>query len=196
MELNLTCIIGEIYNIINNRKKYDNYTVLICLAIKELISIGKENKILPPEIITYLIYIENYVHCYIDFELLKCLCDNKKLITIIDNNDMLNLSNSISSSSDDFEVKITKMLIDDSNTINKIYNLCENAPNNVFAKNIFDEIDNNNDGLISAIDILHMIHNESNNFIFESQFMNSIINLLLSSEHDKINFDLFLSVYF
>jgi Ca2+-binding EF-hand superfamily protein len=196
MNLNLICISSEIYNIINNRKKYDNYTVLVCLAIRELIILGKESKVLSIEIIQYLIYIHKYIQCYIDFELLKYICNNKILVIISDNSELLTLSSSISSSSDDLEVKITKMLVDDSNTINKIYNLCENSSNNELAKNIFKEIDNNNDGLISAIDILHMIHNENNKFVFESQFMNSIINLLLSSEHDKINFDLFLSVYF
>ncbi len=197
MDLNLTCISSEIYNIINNRKKYDNYTILICLAIRELIIIGKEISILPVEFITYLIYIGNHVQCYIDFELLKYLCDNKKLVKIIDNNELLNLSGSISSSSDELEIKITRMLNNDSIVINKINNLNENNPQNDIARNIFNEIDANNDGLITALDILYIIHNEDDNkSIFNTEIMNSIINLLLSGEYDKINFDLFLSVYF
>jgi hypothetical protein len=43
MELNFTCINSEIYNIVNNRKKYDNYIILVCLAIRELITIIKKN---------------------------------------------------------------------------------------------------------------------------------------------------------
>ncbi len=198
MDLNLTCINNEIYNIINNRKKYDNYIILICLAIREIIIIGKETNVLPAELISYLIYIENYVDCHIDFELLKYLCDNKKLVKIIDNNELL--SNSISSSSDDLEIKIIKMLNNDSISINKIYNLNENNQKyqiNDVARNIFNEIDNNNDGFITPVDILYVIHNEDNNkLIFNPDIMYSLINLLLSGEYDKINFDLFLSIYF
>ena len=188
MNLDLSCISGEVYNIINNRKKHDCYVVLMCFGIREIMSTIKQIKLIPAKFIMYLTYMENYIQCYIDFDLLEYLHNNKIFVTIIDNNDFLSLSNSISSSSsDEFETKITKMLVNDSNTVNKL----NESKNNIFTESLFNEIDTNNDGLITAIDILNIIDNER--FIFNDAFINKITNLLYDC--DKISYELFATVY-
>jgi Ca2+-binding EF-hand superfamily protein len=199
MELNFTCINGEISTIINNKNKYNSYIVLICLALKELVLKIKETFLISSDFIMYLTHIREYIQCDINFNLLAYLCNNKKIIKMIDNSELFNpnLSYSISSSSDDLENKITKMLYNDLTIINKIYNLYNNDDINIIAKNIFDMVDYDSDGIISALDLLIVVNNNSNSnninsdTILTDDFVNSIINLLLHNSCDKITFELF-----
>jgi hypothetical protein len=148
--------------------------------------------------IIYLEYIQEYIQCNIDFELLMYLSNNKNEIKIIDNSELFaNLSFSVSSSSDDLENKITKMLQNDIAIINKIVDLYNNNDMNIIAKNIFDMLDYDEDEAISALDLLIAVDNNSENNndnpIFTYDFINSIINLLINNSCEKIPFDIFVN---
>lgn len=198
MELNFTCISGEISNIINNRKKYNPYISLICLALKEMITKINDTHILSTEFVTYLTFVKEYIQCDIDFDLLTYLCNNDKYVNISDSAESLysNLSYSISSSSDDLDNKITKMLINDFETVNKIsQSRARNNNINVTAKNVFDIIDYDNDGMISALDLLITIDNNKK-ITLKEDFINSMINILITYSHDKIHFNIFLDNFF
>lgn len=193
MELNFTCINGEISGIICNKRKYDPYIVLVCLVMKDSLCKVAETGILNNEFITYLKFMRDYIECQIDFELLECICNNMTPINMIDYSDLFNsnLSFSISSSSDDLENKITKMLHTDLITINKM------SDNDVYikAKNIFNIIDKDDDGIISAKDLLLTIDN-NNDESLDEEFMTSAINLLTSVQFSLITFDVFFDNFF
>jgi hypothetical protein len=200
MELDFTCISGEILNIINNKKKYDLYIVLVCLAIRELIVKIRKTRVVVNVFIIYLDYIKDYIQCYIDFDLLVHICNNMTYIDVIDNNELLKSSlscsvSSSSSSSDEFENKITKMINNDSLIANKINNLDIDSNSCMLAKNMFVKIDNDNDGIISALDILLTIDNKID-IVLDDDFTLLAINLLTTKPDEEITFEIFYSNFF
>ncbi len=199
MELNFTCINSEISNIIHSRRTYDYYIVLICLVIKDLIKNTKESHELSKNLITYLLRIKDYIDCYVDYDLLVFIYENKKYVTIIDNSELfnINLSGSLSSSGEDLDFKIIKMLKEDAIILNKLYELYNiNNNKNLLARYIFNLIDSNNDGLISAQDILAMVCNNELFAHYNDEFKSSIVNLLALNQTNKINFELFFYNFF
>lgn len=198
MDINLTCINSELSSIINHRKNYDYYIVLLCLVVKEYIMEMKTNKIISGEFIKYLSYVKDYLKCDIDFRLLINLCDNNIDVNIIDNSLLYSASLSSSlSSSDDMDNKITKILKQDSSSINKIYELYNvHNDKHTLANCVFKIIDIDNDGYISALDILIMLHDNIDEPFIDDDFKYSIINLLATNQCNAINFDMFMNIFF
>ena len=199
MELNFSCINGEISRIINNRNKYDYDVVLLCLVVKEYLMQIKINKIIPKEFIEYLSCIKNYLNCDIDFRLLIILSENDNKVNIIDNSELFctSLSSSLSSSSGDFDFKITKLLEEDTKNMNKIYEFYNiHHDKHKLAQCIFELIDSDNDGFISALDILIMLHENMNEPFVDDDFKYSIINLIAVNQCNTINFNMFMNIFF
>lgn len=198
MDINFTCVNSELSNIINHRRNYDYYIVLLCLVVKEYVMKMKTDGIITKDFIKYLLCVDDYLNCDIDFRYLATLCEDGVVVNIIDNSDLYSLSLSSSlSSSDDLDTKITKILKQDLSNINKIYELYNvHNDKHTLAKCIFEMVDKDDDGYISALDILIMLHDNINEPFVDEDFKYSIINLLSTNQCNAINFDIFMNIFF
>src|SRR4029078_8393610 len=121
MEINIICINDELRQIVHNKKYYDNDTVLYALALLEIIEIIKQSHFIPPKFIKYLKHIKKNIYCYIDFDFLNHLSQNK--IKVLINEENLTNSSSSSDRSNELlnlEEKIDRMLKKDSILLNEI----------------------------------------------------------------------------
>lgn len=190
MNVNVCCISDELTRIINNKNKYGCDVVLYCLSLKELIVQMKRNNNVSQLFIDYLTIIKQHMNCEIDFDFFTFICINIKQVTFTDN-EISSMSSSYSSSgSDDLETKITRMLKNDSLLIKDLYDKGEKCldKNLSLTKQLFNLLDKDEDGHISACDIITTLH-ISKNMIFKHPFKSTAINLLI--QYGKIDFDVF-----
>lgn len=207
INIDIRCVDDELRNIILNKKKYNNKIILYALACIELIEIIKIEKKIPKKIIKYLNILKDYINCYIDFDFLNHLSKNK-ITVIIENNDINNIINSDSSNSLDFNEKLDIMITDDTNMVIELsegngklinydyYDQDIDPMTKIQAKKLFNLLDKNKDGVISALDAIYInelaLHHP---LIFNQQFDELIINLLTSGKNNKIDFNLFLDYF-
>lgn len=201
MELDINHIDKELNNIIDNKKVYNNKIILHALAMIELITITKETNLITYKFIEYLNYLKCYIKCYIDFDFLFYVCNHKEKVIIKDNfiNDFDENSSTLSlSSNEDLDHRINKMLRDDSCLLNEIIQDDEFLKYEEFdkkilklSKRLFNLIDVDRDGYISALDALHILKiTKKYPLLFENNFDDMIVSLLTSK--NKITFDVFL----
>jgi hypothetical protein len=192
LKFNIKCIEGELQNIILNRPFYNDEIIVYALGFFETVNIIDNTNKLSDIFIKILHKLVPHVNCDLDFNFLKDINDSKKDIMLVHDN--LGSSFLQSSSSGILEDKINTMLVNDS----KLINMLVTDNNNIMpktddygniddillanAKKLFDLIDKNHDGFISALDIIS-IDNNTNKFVFDSE----IINLLLL--YGKIDFN-------
>ncbi|QKF94228.1 EF-hand domain-containing protein [Fadolivirus algeromassiliense] len=202
MELDIDHISKELKHIITNKRIYNNKIVLHALAVIELITITQETNIISYKFIKYLTYLKHYMKCYIDFDFLYYLYNHKEKI-IIKNNLSLSTSSCSSSSSENLNTKIEKMFVDDSILLNEIINDSNIFKNDEYgemdkrviklSKRLFNLIDVDKDGYISALDALHIMEiTKKYPLLGESNFDDTIVYLLTSDSHNKITFDIFM----
>ena len=201
MELNINCINKELKRIILNKNKYSTEVILYALGAIELIFQIKKINIIPIKFIKYLKKIKDNMNCYIDFQYLNYISKNKKKIFIKDNSIQLsNSSSSSSSSSSNLNNKIQKMLKEDSILLKKIikkekkslkmddYGRIDNYIIKLI-KMLFDLLDFNRDGYISALDAIQILKiNKKNPFILQNNFDKIIVDLLVFEMNNKIDF--------
>lgn len=203
MELDINHIDKELQNIVVNKKTYNNEIILHALGMIELITITKETKLITYKFIKYLNYLKHYIKCYIDFDFLFYVCNHKEKV-IIKNN--LNISctslTSSSSSNDDLSDRINKMLKNDSSLLNELVRDDEIFKQDIYgeidkkvlklSKRLFNILDVDKDGFISALDALHIIEiTKRYPLLLDNNFDDTIVYLLTSDLHNKITFDVF-----
>jgi len=158
-------------------------------------------------LIKCLKYLENIINCYIDFKLLKYLAKNKTKV-IINENNSLNSSSSFdfSSSSFDLNEKIEEMLNYDSCIFNEIIKKNSKKKKDEYgiinddiiylSKKLFNLLDKDKDGFISALDAINVIKIIKHYpLIFKHNFDDTIIYLRTSEIKNKIDFDIFFNYF-
>lgn len=206
MELDIDFINKELKNIVNNKKIYTNDIILHALATIELITITKQTNLISYKFIQFLNYLKQYIKCYIDFDFLLYAYNNKKNIIIKENGLSTSTSsfssNSSGESNQDLNDKIDKMLKNESILLNEIVKdnviLKKDDYGDIdkkvlkLSKRLFNILDIDNDGYISALDALHIIEiTKKYPLLFENNFDDTLIYLLTSENYNKINFDVF-----
>lgn len=208
MELDMNCINRELNYIITNKKRYNSDIILYAMATLELISTTKNTKMVSFKFIKLLTYLRKYLNCSIDFDVLTYLCNCKKNIIVQSPNTSSNSSNSdltLSSSdsissinSDDLNAKIDNMVYHDTNMLHEIINKEEKILQHdqygfvdkkllTLTKKLFNLIDSDKDGYISALDAIHILEiSKKYPLIFENNFDDTIVELL--SINKKVDF--------
>jgi len=204
MELDVNCINRELNYIIANKKKYNSEVILYAMATLELISVTKNTSMVSFKFIKLLTYLQSYLNCSIDFDVLTYLYNCKKNIIIQSPNSSPNSSvseisvSSTSSSENDLNVNIEKMIQQDTYILHEIiekeerilhddqYGLIDKKLLTV-TKKLFHLIDNDKDGYISALDALHILEiGKKYPLIFENNFDDTIVELL--TIHKKVDY--------
>jgi hypothetical protein len=199
MELNISCIIDELFNIVKDHHNYSTDVVLYSLGLIELVDIVNNINLLPIEFIKYLKKIKNSIKCYIDFDYLYYFYKNKKSVYIQN----INLSSSSSFSSiSNLDHEIENMIKDDTQLVNEIVdyenNLLKiddygkiNKGLLKIVKLLFDLFDFNQDGYISALDTIKILEiNGHYPLLLDCNFERKIVKLL-AKENNKVNFLIF-----
>jgi hypothetical protein len=186
--------------------KHDNVLILYILASIELINKSNDTLTLPSEILHYLNHIKksypgfNYDKLVDTFKL-----KNNQPITFIKQSHnssvfALDSNTSIHDDSDmDIDNQINQMIINDSNMIYNIINDKQQSNINLFnlqtiklARKLFDSLDTNNDGHITAMDLINS-HGSSifDHLILKHKYIDVCIQLLI--EYGQIDFNDFLN---
>lgn len=212
MFVNITCIYQNLNSILASKDKYTNEILLNTLALLELINIINNTNKLNLQFITSLEKVLPYITCDLDLRIFNTLyAEDKSVILKLDiisdtlsissSSSSMNSSSSSISSDGNLDDKITKMLIDDSNKLHSI--LVDNTINILSVNNNYDEVDtnilveserlfklfdDNNDGYITALDVL-VKFDKINDLVLEYDFIKTIINVLISGV--KIDFIVF-----
>lgn len=210
--INLECIMIEISKIINkfDLNKFNCNILLYCLGIQESIKIIKMNKRITNEFIFILQKIEKYIVCDIDINFYIYLKKNDVDIDIDNVNLDMSVSSSTSSSTDSLNLntKIEKMLQKDMILLNNLIesnNVSNNASSDMYgkinsetinlSKKIFNYLDHNKDGFISALDAIKLIDRAKKNpLIFEFDINVILVKLLILFDN-KIDFDNFFTYF-
>ena len=200
MEININYIHNELNIIITDNKKHTGKTVLYALAALEIISIIQNTYIIPFQFIKILNYLKNYMNFYIDFDFLLYVYENKRKVILKHNADEeleeFEQSNIFDNINDMLkkDAEILNSIINNNNTTNDEYGKIDK---NVIklSKKLFNIIDKDKDGYISALDILHLIK-ICNKYIlvFENNFIDTMTQILIV--HRKIDYYLFLENLF
>lgn len=195
IDVNITCIDNELKRIIHYKKHYDCVIILYALATLELIILMKSNNQIHKDFIRFLNVLSECMNCYIDFNFYNYLYNNNVIVMIKYDE----LESSSSSSWDmDFSDRINNMIEKDSIVVNTLINSQNNAFNDEFGlidsdlinsfKKLFDLIDYDKDGYISALDAIRLHEISLKYAIIFDYNINSIIINLLTSDNNKIDF--------
>jgi hypothetical protein len=188
MEYNVNNIIDEMDTIIRDRNK-NKYTIkilLYALGVKESIENMKMTCKVDQTFVQLLEYLKPHNTHYIDIVFLKYLCLHQKKIIIKDETLATSTSsNSASSSQEDLNGAIQKMLVNDSIIINKII---ENNNNIIQIKEIFMLLDANQNGYITALDIIN------SKKALDVPYMQNLIEELIKKP-GGINFETFMALF-
>jgi len=195
VNMDFDCIHTELNKIIKNRKRYSSRIILYALAAIELIS----TKIISNDLIKLLENLKEYLDCYIDFELLTYYVIHKKSITLTERVNRESNDDDLDQEIDNFDDLLKKdMLLFNSIVGNDESNYDEygeigcdviNA-----SRELFNLLDQNGDGYISAVDALYISKvNKEHPLILDSNFDDTIIDLLTSDTNVRIDFSLFLT---
>lgn len=204
IKLDISHIYNELNIIITNNKKYLSETILYAIAALEIVNIIEDENIIPFKFIEIMQYLKQYVNCYIDFDLITYICKTNKLVSIdLDKN---NYIEKIYDRSYNIYTEIEDMLKKDNEMLNNIINEKEDNDeideygkidkNVIFiSKRLFDLIDKNKMGYLTALDILRLL-NINNDFILllNDNFYNDMIYILLRDK--KIDYNSFIKYLF
>ena len=197
ISLEFGCIIKEINEIINNRKKYDNDIVLHALAILELINTMRYTKNINLKLIQFLEHIKIHINCHIDFEQLNYIYDNGKEFSF---NENVPLNESTDSIIDHIDMNFEEIIEHESELLFSLMNNSEDSINHLdqtildLCKTLFDLLDVDKDGYISAIDTLYILKIlKKNTLLFGSDYSDIIVHLLTLNKLGKINFETFVT---
>ena len=189
MRDNINNIVNEVNIIIKNKNKYNVKTILYALGVREQIETMKSTCIIDPIFIQLLEYLKSYISCYIDMDLLKYVCLHKKKIILPD--ESLTSSNgtnsSASSSQEDLNGAIEKMIISDSIAVNKIIESSNDKSKQLFAEKIFNLLDFDKNGYITALDIIN------SKISLETSYMIPLIDCLIK-DPNGVDFDGFIII--
>lgn len=190
MEIDINHINNEL-NIIINNKKHTHKIILYALAALELISIIQNTHIIPLKFIKIMEYLKSYMDCYIDFDLLLYIHENKKKVVLNQDFESSNIFDRI----DDMlreDAEILNTFIGDINK-DEYGTIDENVIR--ITKKLFNIIDNDKDGYIGALDILNLIE-ICNKYIlvFENNFIDALVQILVIRK--RIDYYLFLENLF
>ena len=198
LKIDITYIEEEAKYIMLNKISYIDEIILYALAFFETIIIIDNTNKLSDIFIKILYKLQPHIKCCIDFDFLKYVNNTNNNVTLLynklDSSNILYNSSNSNYSTVNMEDKINNMLMIDSNLITE---LLENNDmilrnddygeinNDVIdkAKELFNLIDINKDGYISAIDIIQV--DKPHQLVFDSK----IINILLL--YGKIDFNQF-----
>lgn len=207
MELDISCVYCEIIRIIESKEKYTIDILLYSLGIREIIHEIKQCYIIPFKFIKFISYISSHIECFLDFSLLEHLCRNEIEVKIIF--DKYESYDNISSSGSDSDLndRINKMLVRDAIEINDLINnnFWQNIKDDEYgeiseelilsSKKLFEKLDRNRDGYISATDIIYLYEFQiTHPFILNFNFY-EIFTILLTTNNNKIDFHKFM-IYF
>lgn len=201
MEIDIYCIKNELNKI---RDSYiDSYIILHALAALELIDIIKETNIITWDLIKILRYLQKDINCYIDFDLFNYLYTKKKIVILKDNNEELDIIEEENLLSQNLQHRINKMLFEDRILLNQLLETHQisldkdcygKLDKNVLdaSKRLFDIVDVDKDGYISAMDVVIVIEKyKEHPLIFENDLCNVMVELIVSKRIPRIDFQIF-----
>lgn len=180
MKININYISAELNNIINKYTEYPYKIVLYCLAAQEIIYIIRKTNNIPIMFIKIIEHLKKYLNCYIDFDLLLYVSKNNKKIVLEE--DIY----------DDLAERIQDMLVEDSILLDNIIsnNIQKDAYGKVrknvsnIAHKLFNNMDQNKDGYITAIDIVRISNMcDKYTLIFEHNFIQTMTYILVKKKY-------------
>lgn len=197
MEVNISNLVSELNKIIHNHTQYDYRVVLYVLGVCEIFNNAIFENKLDHRVINLLDHLKRFIN--IPSNYLRYITENNKSV-IISGYDHLFGYQDIwdSSSSTDIEDKINRIISHDKILLDRLVSgervsedLSEHdLQTKKLINKLFNTIDNNKDGYISAADTIHTLDMcQEFPLILEYNFICLIINLLVSNI--RIDFDMF-----
>ncbi len=195
MILDITFLVLKLNYILKNHKKYKSKIVLYVLGASELLNDSILDEKISPQLVEILLYIDSRVKIDLPYKV-NNLGQNKQVF-VVGYNDLFGYDAFNIFSSENIEEKIDEMiksdkklldkLIDDEHNINN-----DNSNNNIYmlTDKLFNFIDYDGNGYITAIDVINIL-NVCHGYplIFEFNFINLVVELLLVyTKIDFINF--------
>jgi len=217
MKLDISHIYDELNIIINNSIDYTLEIILYAVSALDIIEILlpvvhndninniNDKHIIPYKFIEIMKYLTKYMDCYIDFDLITYLCETRKRIRFYLNKELVN--NKQCSVQFNIYTAIEDMLIKDNKLLNTIIyrNRIENQFDDeygiidknviILSKKMFNSIDKDNNGYLTASDILQLFKiSHKRILLFNNNFFNIMTDILITDK--KIDYYSFLKYLF
>ena len=207
IDIRMDHVRNEIDIIMKNKKRYDNRIVLYTLALTEWMNIIEKSKRISLEFIRVLRILKSSINCHIDFDILEYLCKKNMDVVFTYGEEVYPLTrskgsteSSLSTSTDGTNMsdiyvndRITKMVKDDTEKLVSLMSPTIDVKNDDYgivdsktlslSKEIFNLIDGDKDGKISAIEAIRIIElSKKVPLVFEFDIEEVFVQLLVSSK--------------